>query len=113
MVPSERGPAEPRSMYSKSRRRRDRDRRCAILQAQAMSCVLKRLLWHRPRDDVAGATGHTGSKLSEIALLNDDNGTGSIWRVDNEMGSRWSPVGVMTYTETKGNTFTSNFDWMD
>ena len=57
MVSRERGPAEPRSMYSRSRRRRDRDRRHAILQAQAQSYVPKRLLWHRPRDDVAGATG--------------------------------------------------------
>ena len=57
MVARERGPVEPRSMYSRSRRRRDRDRRHAILQAQAQSYVLKRLLWHRPRDDVAGATG--------------------------------------------------------
>ena len=40
-----------------SRRRRERDRRCAILQAQAQSSVLKRLLWHRPRDDVDEATG--------------------------------------------------------
>ena len=53
----------------------------------------KTALVARPRDDVAGATGHTGSKLSETALLNDDNGTGSIGRVDNGMGSRWSPVG--------------------
>ena len=73
MVSSERGPAELRSMYSKSRKRRDRDRRCAIFRAQAMSYVLKRLLWHRPRDHVAGTTGHTGSKLSETALLNDNN----------------------------------------
>ena len=57
MVSRERGPAEPRSMYSWSRRRRDRDRRHAISQAQAQSNELKRLLWHRPRDDVAGATG--------------------------------------------------------
>ena len=116
MVSNERGPAEPHSMYSKSRKRRDRDRRCAILQAEAMSHVLKQLLWHRPRDDVAGATGHTGSKLSETVLLNNDNGTGSIWRVDNGMGSRWSPVGVTTYIESKGNASirkTGNFDWMD
>ena len=67
--------------------------------------MLKRLLWHRPRDDVAGATGpapswYTGSKPSETALLDVDNGTGSIEWVDNEMGSRWSPVGVTTYTES-------------
>ena len=54
----ERGPAEPRSTFSRSRRRREPDRRRAILQAQAQSYVLKRLLWHRPRDVVAGATGH-------------------------------------------------------
>ena len=110
MVSSERGPAEPRSTDSKSRRRRDPDRRWAILQAQARSYVLKRLLWHRPRDGVARVTGHTGSKLSETALLH------SIGRVDNGMGSRWSPVGVMTYIESKGNTFTGktgNFDRMD
>ena len=103
MVSSERGPAEPRSMHSKSRKRRDRDRRCAILQAQAMSYVLKRLLWHRPRDDVAGATGHTRSKVSETALLNDDSGSGSIWRVDNGI-------------ESKGSTFirkTGKCDGMD
>ena len=57
MVSRERGPAEPRSMHSRSRRRRDRDRRHAIFQAQAQSYELKRFLWHRPRDDVAGATG--------------------------------------------------------
>ena len=102
MVSSERGPAEPHSMYSKSRRRRDRDRRWATLQAQAMSYVLKRLLWHRPRDDVAGATGHTGSKLSETAVLDDDSGTGSIWQVENGMGSRWSPVEVTTYHRIEG-----------
>ena len=91
----------------------------------------------------AGATGpapscYTGSKPSENALLKVDNGTGSIGWVDNGMGSRWSPVGVATYTEKgdphnivlvchtrsrwsntvelKGNTFTrktGNFDWMD
>ena len=77
---------------------------CAILPAQAKSYVLKRLLWHRPRDDVAGATGpapscYTGSKLSETALLIVDNGTGSIGWVDNGMGLRWSPVGVTTHTE--------------
>ena len=44
-------------MHSRSRRRRDRDRRHAIFQAQAQSYELKRFLWHRPRDDVAGATG--------------------------------------------------------
>ena len=70
-------------MHSKSRRRRDRDRRCAILQAQAQSYVLKRLVWRRPRDDVAGVTGpanscYTGSKPGETALLNVDNGKGSI-----------------------------------
>ena len=85
---------------------RDRDRRWAILQAQAKSYVLKLLLWHRPRDDVAGATGpdpswYTGSKLSETALLNDDNGTGSIWRVDDGMGSRRSPVGATTRVRRK------------
>ena len=57
MVSRERGPTEPRSLYSRSRRRRDRDRTHAIPQAQAQSYVLERLLWHRPRDDVAGATG--------------------------------------------------------
>ena len=44
-------------MHSRSRRRRDRDRRHAILRAQAQSYGLKRLIWHRPRDVVAGATG--------------------------------------------------------
>ena len=44
-------------MQSRSRRRRDRDRGHAILQAQAQSDGLKKLLWHRPRDVVAGATG--------------------------------------------------------
>ena len=69
----------------------ERERRRAILQAQAQSYVLKRLLWHRPRDFVAGATGqgdvdetesnlrplqrvpllpcYTGSKLSESVKL--------------------------------------------
>ena len=87
----ERGPTEPRSMYSRSRRQRERDRRRAILQAQAQSYVLERLLWHRPRDVVAGATGqgdvdetiveleassasaalscYTGSELSETVKL--------------------------------------------
>ena len=91
MVSRERGPAEPRSMYSWSRRQRERDRRCAILQAQAKSYVLKRLLWHRPRDDVAGATGqgvvdekfvgqeasptpfcYTGLKFSETVKLKNN-----------------------------------------
>ena len=53
----ESGPAEPRGMHSRSRRRRDRDRRHAILRAQDQSYRLKRLIWHRPRDVVAGATG--------------------------------------------------------
>ena len=86
----ERGPAEPRSMYSRSRRRRERGRRRAILQAQAQSYVLKWLLRHRPCNVVAGATGqedmdetiveleassasaalscHTGSELSETEI---------------------------------------------
>ena len=68
--------------------------RRAILQAQAQSHVLERLLWHRPRDVVAGATGqgdvdetiveleassasaapscYTGSKFSETVKLKGD-----------------------------------------
>ena len=49
--------AEPHSMYLRSRRRRERDRRHVILQAQAQKLRAKRLFWHRPRDVVAGATG--------------------------------------------------------
>ena len=142
MVSSERGPAEPCSMNSRSRRRRDRDRRCAILQAQAKSHVLKRLLWHGPRDDFVGATGpapscYTGSKLSETAYWTVDNGTASLEWVDSGMGLRLSPVGAKTYTERgdphgivlachtcskwsdtvklKGKIFArkkGNFDWM-
>ena len=107
MVSSERGPAETRSTDSKSRRRRDRDRRWAILQAQARSYVLKRLLWHRPRDDVAGATGpdplwYTGSKPGGTAPSDVDNGTDSIKWVDKGIGSGWSPIGVTTNTESGG-----------
>ena len=87
--------------------------------------MLKRLLWHRPRDDVAGATGqgvvdekiveleaspasatpscYTGSKLSETVHVNVDNDTGSLEWVGSGLDSisclRFSPVGVTTYTE--------------
>ena len=122
----ERGPAEPRSMYLRSRRRRERDWRRAILQAQVQSHVLKRLLWHRPRDVVAGATGQgdvhgtmielevspasaapsccTGSKLSETVKLNVDSETGSFELMGSGLDSisclRLSPAGVTTYTES-------------
>ena len=47
---------------------------------------------------------YTGSKPSETALSDVDNGTGSIEWADNGMGSRWSRVGVTTYTES-GDAF--------
>ena len=50
-------------MHSRSRRRRDRDRRHAILRAQAQSYGLKRLIWHRAKGNVdveAPETMHTG-----------------------------------------------------
>ena len=67
-------------MYLRSRRRRERDRRCAILQAQAKSYVLKRIHWHRPRDDrgcgeleasstSAAPSCYTSSNLSEPVKL--------------------------------------------
>ena len=92
---------------SKSRRQRDRDRRWAILQAQARSYVLKRLLCYRPRDDVAGATGpdplwYTGSTPGETAPVDVEKGTDSIKWVDNGMGSGRSPFGVTTNTESGG-----------
>ena len=69
--------------------------------------MLKRLLWHRPRDDVAGATGpdplwYTGSKPGETAPVDIDNGTDRIKWVDDGMGSGRSPIGVTTNTESGG-----------
>ena len=75
MVLRERGPAEPRSMHSRSRRRRDRDRRHAIFQAQAQSYELNRFLWHRPRDDVDVATGQRD--VSYVATETMHSGCGN------------------------------------
>ena len=74
----ESGPAEPPSMHSRSRRRRDRDRRHAILQAQAKSFGLKKLLWYRPRDVVAGATGQgdVGEIIHSLAVAPETMHTG-------------------------------------
>ena len=88
VVSSERGPAEPRSTDSKSRRRRDRDRRSTILQAQARSYVLKRLLWHRPRDDVAGARIKTGRDCACGYRQ---------WNGQHQVGGQWDGLGTEPY----------------
>ena len=128
MVSRERGPPEPRSMYSRSRCRRDRDQRHAILQAQAQSYVPKRLLWHRPRDDVARATGQgdvsyvatetidlTSSDLESISYV----GMSSVDVTSNTESEDPPSAAPSGYTgsklgETVGlNTFTSDTGSLD
>ena len=92
----EREPAEPRSMYSRSRSQRERDRRRPILQAKAQSNVLKRLLWHRPRDVVAGATGH-GDVDETIVELEASSASAAL--------SCYTGSELSDTVKLKGNTF--------
>ena len=77
MVSSERGPAEPRSMYSRSRRK------TVKLKGNTVDTAL---------------SSCTSSKLSETAYFNVD--TGSLEWVGSGLGLRLSPVGATTYTES-------------